>query len=483
MPIHRSPLGWLAGPALCAGLLVQGAPPELALSPCPVPGTSLAARCGTLTVPEHRGSPNGRTIGLRVMLIPATGDSPAPDPIVPLPGGPGDRVIANARNWAFVLAAARTQRAILLVDPRGTGGSGALDCDLDNPQGHLAGYFRDFLPPDRVNKCHAELAQRVDLAAYGTESIAADLEAVRTALGFPTLNLYGVSGGTRQAQVYLARYPSRVRSVILGGVVAREFRMPLDYARDAQAALDSLAAACRADSLCQRAYPRFSADFDSLLRRLAERAARVAVPRPDGITDTVTVTRDIFAERVRTWLYSPERAAALPSIVAQALAGDYLPFVETVVPGRVIQEPGGISMGHFLALTCTEDVPLIRESEIAAASAGTFLGDYRIRQQRRGCEGWPRAPVPKDHFTPASRAVPTLMISGDADPVTPPRWADTARRYLPNSLSLVWRGAGHVPIATPCAMKLAAEFIAAASVRGLETGCVAEFRRPAFVIR
>jgi pimeloyl-ACP methyl ester carboxylesterase len=169
--------------------------------------------------------------------------------------------------------------------------------------------------------------------------------------------------------------------------------------------------------------------------------------------------------------------------VAGALAGDYLPFVETVVPGRVIQPPNGVSMGHFLAVTCTEDVARIRESEVAAAVAGTFLGDYRIRQQQRGCEGWPRAAVPKDHFTAVRQEVPVLMISGDADPVTPPRWAESARKYLPNSVSLVWRGAGHVPVGTPCAMRIAAQFIAAGSVQGLDAGCVGEWRRPPFVIR
>jgi pimeloyl-ACP methyl ester carboxylesterase len=472
----------------CTGVLIpalsaQQSAPGLTLQPCPVPGTALVARCGTLLVPEHYGRPAGRKIPLRVMLVPATGANPAADPIVPIPGGPGGTVISAAGGWARILTEALAERALLLVDPRGTGESGAIDCDLDNPRGHLGGYFRDFLPIDRVKACRVELEKRVDLTAYSTESIADDLEAVRAALEFPALNLYGVSGGTRQAQVYLARYPTRVRSMVLAGTVAPQFRMPLSYARDAQAAFDSLTGACRADSACQRAYPRFREDFDSVLRRLKARPARVAIPRPDGVTDTVIVTRDIFAEQFRTRFYGPGNAANLPYVVSRAAAGDFLPFAETVVPGRTLQAPDGIANGHFLAITCTEDVPRIEEPEVAGETANTFLGDYRIRQQQRACREWPKARLSPGHFNPEVRQVPTLFISGDADPVTPPRWADSAAKFLPNSISLVFHGGGHVPNGNACAMRLVSRFIATASPQGLDVACIKEYRRPPFVVR
>jgi len=464
-------------------LLAQAPAPGLTLTPCRIAGGTLEARCGTLMVPEHHGKSGGRKIALRVALVPATGEKPAPDPIVPVPGGPGGSVISAAGGWARILSDARAERAILLVDPRGTGESEPLDCDLDYAQGHLGGYFREFMPLNRVLACRAALEKRVDLTAYSTESIADDLEAVRAALGFPALNLYGVSGGTRQAQVYLAKYPARVRSMILGGVLAPGFRVPLGYARDAQHALDSLAAACRADSACQRAYPRFREEFNGVLNRLAASPARVAIARPDGVTDTVIVTRDIFAEQFRTQFYSPGSAANLPYLVSRAAAEDFLPFAETVVPGRKLQEPDGIAMGHFLAITCSEDIPRIQESEVAGETAGTFLGDYRVRQQQRACAEWPRARLSPDHFTAVVRQVPTLFISGDADPVTPPRWAEAAAKYLPNSISLVWHGGGHVPFGNPCAGKIASRFIASASPRGLDTACIAEYRRPPFLVR
>jgi pimeloyl-ACP methyl ester carboxylesterase len=464
---------------LTAPVLAQG----LTLTPCTPSGTTLQARCGTLVVPEHRNPSGGRKIELHVVLVPATGPNPAPDPIVPVPGGPGGDLISAAGGWSSILSAARVERALLFVDPRGTGQSGAIDCDLDDPHGHLGGYFRDFLPPDRVRACREELEKRVDLTAYSTESVADDLEAVRAALGFPALNLYGVSGGTRQAMVYLARYPARVRSLILGGVVAPQFRMPLGYARDSEAALDSLAAACRADSACYAAFPRFRSDFDTVLARLAARPARVVMPRPDGVTDTALITRDIFAEQVRTRFYNPGNAAKLPYIVSRAMVEDFLPFAETLVPGWKLQEPDGIAMGHFLAVTCTEDVPRIVEREIPAEITGTFLGDYRIRQQQGACKGWPRAPLSSGHFKPVRHDVPTLFISGDADPVTPPRWAEAAAKYLPNSVSLVWHGGGHVPLANPCAEKIAAQFLAKASTSGLDTACIAEFRRPPFRVK
>ena len=153
---------------LCSILSAQQPAPRLTLAPCTVPGAGLEARCGTLMVPEHRSDPAGRMIGLRVMLVPATGKAPKPDPIAPLPGGPGAGVIGAAGGWSRILADARAERALLFVDPRGTGLSGALDCDLDDPQGHLGGYFRDFLPPGKVRRCREDLEKRVDLTAYST---------------------------------------------------------------------------------------------------------------------------------------------------------------------------------------------------------------------------------------------------------------------------------------------------------------------------
>lgn len=477
---------------LPAALPAQGPTPRaepvrrLLLESCTIDGARTPARCGTFRVPENRHAGVGRTIALRVIVVPPSDTAGAvesrTEPIVVIPGGPGGSITDAAATWTRILAEARRSRPVLFVDPRGTGGSAALECSTDSIQPHPARYVRDFLPVDRVRACRADLERRADLTQYTTEAIATDLDDLRHALGYSRLVLYGTSGGTRQAMVYLRRYPDRVRALVLAGVVSRDFRMPLHYARDAQAAFDSLAADCAADGECSRAFPRFAQDFSDVLAALERAPARVPLTADDGTRDTAVITRDRFAEQVRTLLYQPARAVALPFIVRRAATGDFRAFIQTLVPGAGGRQPNIVAMGHFLSITCAEDVSRIAAESVATLVVGMFLRDYRVAQQVEACRHWPRAPLPDDHFEAVTSMVPTLLISGAADPVTPPRWAEDARRYLPNSAHLVFPDGGHVPLATPCATRVVARFLETLKPRSLDVSCAASFRRPPFVV-
>jgi pimeloyl-ACP methyl ester carboxylesterase len=457
----------------------------LALRACQIPGVAGDVRCGTLTVPENRQRPSGRTIALDVVVLAAAGRSPAPDPIVWLPGGPGGSITPGAAAIAFTYAALRESRSIILMDPRGTGKSGALLCDLDDAGAdNYATYFREFMPPARVRACRQRLERGHDLTQYSTEAIADDIESLRRALGVRSLNLVGVSGGTRQAQVYQRRHPNSVRSMVLAGVVPHGFRMPLSYARDAQRAFDVLVRDCAADAACHRAFPDPAGDLRTVLARLERSPVRVPIARPGRQADTAIITRDVFAEELRTQMYGMASASRIPLVLRRAALGDFLPFATFVLPNRrPPPDPEPVAIGHFLALTCADDLARIREDEIAPASANTFLRDYRVRQQIEACKLWPTAALSREYFeAPKVSRVPVLFISGDADPVTPPRWADEAAKYLPNSTSLVFAHGGHVPINAPCAVTRIAAFLERGSPNGLDVSCAKHFPRPPFVI-
>jgi hypothetical protein len=107
--------------------LGAAAPRALPLTPCTLTG-GIAARCGSFAVPENRAQPEGRTISLRVAVLPARDSDRAPDPIVVLAGGPGGSAIAEARGMLSVFSATNATRDIVLVDQRGTGGSNRLEC-------------------------------------------------------------------------------------------------------------------------------------------------------------------------------------------------------------------------------------------------------------------------------------------------------------------------------------------------------------------
>lgn len=454
--------------------------------PCNIPGLGDLARCGVVTVPEDRQRSNGRRLTLPYVLVPATGASARSAdqvPIVFLPGGPGGDVIRQAPAWTQLLAGLRKQHPLLFIDPRGTGESHALHCQLAADPRRVVSHVRDFLPIAQVRSCRRELEKRADLAQYTTETIAQDLDAVRAALGFERMILFGTSGGTRQSLKYLKRYPRRVDAMILSGTVPLTFRMPMHYAPDAQAAFDSLAAACAADRECTQSFPTLREDFELVLSTLARRPRSVAVDLPGGGVDSAIVTRGIFAERMRTLLYDAEAAAQAPYVIARAARGDYAPFIQVMIPNLRPPRRSVVAMGHFLSVTCAEDVPRIARDSAIALATRTFLGTYRLDQQRAACAEWPRAHLPADHFEPARSDVPVLFISGAADPVTPARWADTAARHLPNSVHAVMAHAAHGPLFNACARTMMEEFVKTRDPKRVDVRCAREMRRPRFYAR
>lgn len=461
-------LAWLAAP-----------PADRAqqLAPCPLSGVDGEALCGTLVVPEDRSRPAGRAIPLRVVVLRALAPGRPPAALAFLTGGPGEAATADAAGLAQDLRALRRERDLLLVDARGTGESNPLRCDLWDGGRDLSALF----PLAAVGRCRDALAGAADLRHYTSLEMAADLEAVRAWLGYDRLDLFGSSYGTRLAQVYARLYPEHVRTLVLQGVVAFGDRSPLFHARNAERALDLLARECASDERCGKAFPRFRAEVDEVLSRLDKSPVRVSVePAAGGAPDAVLLTRSAVAEVIRFSLYRPQMAARLPLRVHQAHGGDFMRLARTAVTLRA-ELPKALAFGLWLSATCAEDVAAIDPAAIPAATAGTFFGDDRVREQLAACAAWPARSLPADFATPLRSEVPTLLLSGERDPVTPPEYAAEVARHLPRGRALT------VPSGThgghdPCLDRLIAQFVLSASVEGLDSSCLAAARPTEFLL-
>jgi len=432
--------------------------------------------CGVHEVWEDRSAESGRRIPLRVVLLPAGSPTPAPDPIVVLQGGPGASNVASARGFAN--SPQRADRNILLVDLRGTGGSAPLDCGFQSGYSST-GYLEDFLPIDKLRACRDSLSAHADLTQYVTPHVVDDLAEVLDALAIQQVNLHGFSGGTRQALAFIRRHPDRVRAAILEGPVPLDARIPFTFARDAQEALDGVLSDCLADSACGRAFPAIRREFLSVLGRLDSAPVPVSVALPDG-TVRISLSRPAFAQVVRYMLYRPASAAALPLAIHSAARGDYTRLGRAAVSVGV---GGGISIGFYVSNTCSEDLPWFTDAEAIAAAAGTFLGTYRLRQQRAACGEWPRAELPAGYLEQVRSSVPVLILVGERDPVTPPRWGHEVAEQLSNAQVVVVPGGGHAfgdleP--RGCLPAIREQFLARASVAGLPVECVSRVRRPPF---
>jgi pimeloyl-ACP methyl ester carboxylesterase len=460
--------------------------PRLSLGPCNLPGldSGSGAKCGTLSVAENRSIRGGRRIDLRVVVFPATGRDRAPDPVFYIAGGPGSSIVDDAAGFASDPPLVREHRDIVLVDQRGTGGSHPINCPFYGPPDALQSFLGDFMPPDAVRRCRAQYANDTDLTQYTTTVAAADLDAVRTALGADRINLAGGSYGTRAAQEYMRRYPNRVRSAALFGLVPPSEAMPQHFARDAQRSLDALITECAADAACKAAFPRLADDVRGVFASLTRAPARVTVEHPRTKQPvTVSLSYDMVAETLRYMLYSSRETGLIPVVMHAAAQGDYGWLARRSLRARGANTGNGMFDGLYLAITCAEDLPRTDPAREGLEAKGTFLGEYRMKQQRAACDIWGKSPVPADFYTPVRSSAAVLLVTGANDPVTPPRYAAEVARTMPNALNVVVPFGAHDLNGLEglrCIDELERSVIERGSVVGLDTSCVAKVRRSGF---
>ena len=454
------------GPAGCADLSTKSAntPAERfdgKLELCETPGVQGDVWCGTFDVPEDRSVEGGRTIALRVAVLPATGDSgPAADAVTFLAGGGVAPATRYLPFFANAVSRLREGRDIVLVDQRGTGGSNALDCELPEP--HEVGIGAGGPEYDEayvvaLQACRDETGTRAEPAQYTSWNAADDLDSVRDWLGYETLSLWGASYGTKVARVYMRRHPDRVRAAVLHGVVPIERSMWPDLFPAADSALSHLIGMCDANPDCARAYPELEARFADLVRRLEDSPVPLRAPLAGSGGDSVTVLFDrrSLAGLVVGMLRSSRFARALPALVYQMTNGDYRQIASMQRPG----EPSPVPRGVYLSIACTEELPRLTETDLERAHRPTRLGAGEwIDEEIRDCEIWGSGSVPGGFWAPVVSEAPVFLVTGSEDYITPPEYAEWVAGHLPNSSLRVVPQRGHDDI-DPCVAGLIENFL------------------------
>ena len=474
----------LAGGAHCA----PAPAPRLALAPCRLPGLEREARCGTYEVFEDRASRSGRKIGLRVVVIPAGQRPAAADPVVYFEGGPGGSAVDSGPGLLEEFPAALRHRDLVLVDARGTGGSSPLICPAQQGVQRIEEALDTFMSPAAAARCREALSRDHDLTRYTTDAIVDDVDEVRAALGYGKVNLLGASYGTRAALVYLRRHPEAVRSALLISVVPQDARVPRLLAPHSQAAFERMARDCAAEPACHKAFPNPGADLRTVLDRLAASPAEVRVLDEEGRERTMRLSRDGAAQTVRYLLYSPAGASEVPVILRRAAAADLHPLAQRaydLASFFLAAPPDGL----YLSVTCAEDVAFVDPEEARRLAAGTFIGDFRVRQQIAACAEWPAARLPSGFLDPVRSAAPVLIFAGENDPTTPLSWAEQVAAALPGSRTLVVPGGAHSFAGLKgieCTDRVAADFLARGGAEGAEKvdleSCRKAIRRAPFLL-
>ncbi len=453
--------------------------------------------CGWLTVPEDRNDPdNSQTIRLHVAIFASDSDNPAPDPIVYLEGGPGGEALeAVPLIFEMRFAPYLANHTLIMFDQRGTGYS---EPSLACPEYTELSYelLEQDISPEEAGQqsmdvllaCRDRLAaEGVNLAAYNSAASAADLDDLRMALGYDEWNVWGVSYGTRLAQTLMRDYPEGVRSVILDSAYPLEVNLLTDTPQNVARAFAVFFAGCAADPACAEAYPDLETLFYDTVAQLNEE--KIVLPVSN------LFTRDSYNAYFRgddligilfQSLYATEIIPELPKLIADVNAGEYDTLA--LLLSSFLSNSDFFSAGMQFSVQCYEENSFATAEEITAVLAAHPELEPVFRDSPNLgpnalllCDQWGAGTAVPLENEPVTSDIPTLILAGEYDPITPPAWGEQVQANLSNAYFYAFPGTGHgVSLSGACAISIIQSFLAEPTAVP-DTTCLAKLGGPAFV--
>jgi pimeloyl-ACP methyl ester carboxylesterase len=440
----------------------------LTLKDCHIDGIKQQIKCGKLEVPENYQKPNGTKITVNFAIIPAIDKSENKEPFMFLAGGPGQAATELAAGLRHGFTEIRKTRDLVLVDQRGTGESHPLQCEDDKTQSVYQIIPEDFDAND-VKECLSKLTG--DLSQYNSENAIRDFEAVRIALGHDKINIYGGSYGTRAALVYMRMFPRSLRSVVLDSVGPVEVPIGL-FGLSSARSFELLLENCKKDESCNAAYPELAIEFQQVVQKLEQSPITLDIPHPRlGEKTVFVVSKDKFISNIFMQLYSMQTRSFVPLIIHQANLGNYAPLA-----GIISQTDGeqGIYLGLNLNIVCNEDMPKISEAMAFADAKNNFGGSLSFKSLQTACPLWPTYSVEQSFYQPVTANIPTLILSGNLDPVTPPSNGEKSAATIPDSHHIVVENVAHIAGMSECGVEIINEFLSSLKPKELNEGCLQE---------
>jgi len=427
------------------------------------------AQCGSFEVKENPQDQNSKTIALNVLRIPAVNPVPEKNPLFVIAGGPGQSAVVVAQSMHSLFRDVRKNRDIVFVDQRGTGKSNPFPCEFDTESTKpMPIAEEEALGREAVKQCIEKIK---DHAAYYTTNYAVqDLDAVRVALGYEKINLWGGSYGSRVVLEYLRRYPSHIRASVIDGVAPVAIALPWSMEADGLAALQAINKQCANTPACLTHFGDITQKAQAISSRLLAnpQAIKITHPRTQEKV-SVNMTAQDFSGVIRLALYSRDLSSLLPQVISDADAGDYSVLASLIYLAKSKSEMAGINYGMHYTVVCNEDYPLYKNKP--ATDANVFLNTQMVQKYSEVCEHWPRAQLPADYWAPIESDSPVLALSGAVDPVTPPYWGEQVKAGLTNLTHIVAPGGHHIVTSEGCIAQLITAFIAKGDGKELDASC------------
>ena len=448
------------------------------MAPCPgfaetgKPALVYGAQCGELKVKENPADPQSAEITLAILRLPAINPAPKQDPLFLIQGGPGGSSVLMAEQIHHVFADVRKNRDLVFVDQRGTGKSNPLNCaSLSDAEQQLpeAEQHKKYL--ELMRACAAQYAAQIPY--YTTPYAVNDLEAVRQALGYEQINLWGGSYGSRVVLEYMRAYPQQLRAVVMDGLAPAQIALPKFFAEDAQAALDAVNRECAQQPKCLARYGDILAHAQAVIKRLQAQTKPLRIhyehPRHRQPKELL-LTPKSFSSLVFMSLYSRDLTVLLPQALYRAANEDYRLLAALHALAAEQSSFSQISEGMRYSVLCNEDARFITAHDLRTRKP--FLGLDMLADFADVCSFWPKAEVPVDYFVPLKSALPALLLSGGHDPVTPQRWAQQVAEGLSQATQIAAPGGNHIVSTEGCLPQVIAQFIEQGGVGEMKLDCV-----------
>lgn len=429
--------------------------------------SSQAYTFGYLEVPENRSDPTEKTIRLPIYIFKSRSDTPQKDPVIYTVGGPGSTTMPSAKYMAYYRYL--DDRDVILVEQRGTYYAqphlGCTEWAIAAQRAQLPGIssaMADSLYRNAALVCRDRfLADSIDLNAYHTLEIAADIEDLRIALGIEQYNLLTTSYSTKIAQVLMRDYPAGIRSVVMDSPLPLEVSYDEESAGNILASYDRLFAACESSPECSEAFPNVKERFFTFLETHTADPLVVQVPHPQThTTETFYLKGKDLIDLLPT--AGTSDIPGIPMQIERLLSGDFGMLIGQLQ--SLLKGPGhGDGIGMRLSVWCAEETPFASRKVIKSETHNypAIEGYSPAVFQPEICDIWGvKAMAPQENQAVRSD-IPTLLISGEYDAVTPPRWAKQMQLQLSNSFHMVFKGWMHTPTTNwgnPCAMEAAHTF-------------------------
>lgn len=454
--------------------------------------------CGYVVAPEDRSDPNSRMIRLAVAVF-HNPHKTSNDPIIYLSGGPG----GSALDFAYLAYPQQVEplfpsgRDVILFDQRGVGLSKpALDCPAASEleltllsqklNGKLLSKQEQYdTLLTAYTACQKDLAGTAKLSSYNSVSNAADVEDIRKALGYDKLNLWGISYGTRLALEVMRTQPQGVRSVVLDSVYPPNVNVYTQGPANAMRAFTTVFDGCAANTTCNATYPNLRTVFFDVANSLNKNPANITATNPlNGKTYDVLLDGDTFLSTIFEMLYQTDMIPSLPEIIYQAKNGNYEQIAQYT--GIIIANDAAMSPGMNYSVQCNEEYPFtsLADFEAALAKYPELKGMYgdSTKLQFALCGLWGAGKAAATEKQPVTSTLPTLVMSGAYDPITPPAWGQDAAKTLANSYFFQYPGMGHgTSVDNACPTGMMINFVKDPT-KSPDSTCIPKMGEPKFIV-